>query len=82
MYKPQVLTVKQMQSVGVKIILYPELFTNALSEGAVRKLRHFKAKGEVLDARLVPNPHVPEDLGGLRALLGRDGGNAVDIPRR
>jgi 2-methylisocitrate lyase-like PEP mutase family enzyme len=61
-------TTERMRRLGVKIISYPELFTNALFSGVSPAVRGFREKGEVGPWTKVPKPENGEDLGGLRDL--------------
>jgi 2-methylisocitrate lyase-like PEP mutase family enzyme len=61
-------TTERMRRLGVKIISYPELFTNALFSGVSPAVRSFREKGEVGPWTKVPKPENGEDLGGLRDL--------------
>lgn len=61
-------TTERMRRLGVKIISYPELFTNALYSGVSPAVQGFGEKGEVGPWTKVPKPENSEDLGGLRDL--------------
>jgi hypothetical protein len=62
---------EQMRGIGVKIISYPELFTNALFSGVSPAVRGFRVKGEIGAWTKVPKPEDGEDMGGLRDLAVR-----------
>lgn len=70
MRAPHTSTTAQMRTQGVKIISYPELFTNALVQGVSPIMRDFRATGNVGHMKPVPYPDHAEHMGGLQGLVG------------
>lgn len=73
MKAPYYSTTKNMQNLGVKILSYPELFTNTLLEGVSPAVQGFRTTGEIGPWKKVPNPGNAEDMGRLRGLTMGDG---------
>lgn len=82
MVSPYKTTTRQSQNAGAKIISYPELFTNALYQGASAHMRNFRASGEISALTTVRCPEKAEEMGGLRDLLEIGEENAGDVRRR
>lgn len=73
MLAPYGISTKETQSLGAKMIPYPELFTAALFQGVSPLLRAFQAKGDIVNANVVPDPERPEMMGGLFGLTLDEG---------